>query len=115
MKGAVLGDGVALGLRATVKPQVKIWPEKNIESGAMLNESLIWAKKGAKSLFGNDGINGTVNQEITPEVAAKLGAVFGAYLKPGAQIVVSSDNFRASRVLKRALVSGVLAAGSWSV
>jgi mannose-1-phosphate guanylyltransferase/phosphomannomutase len=110
-EGAVLGEGVSLGVKAVVKPGVKIWPNKAIDSGSVINDSLIWAKKGLKSLFGDAGISGTVNQEITPEVAAKLGAVFGAHLKPGARITVSSDNFRPSRVLKRALVSGALSAG----
>lgn len=110
-EGAVLGEGVSLGVKAVVKPQVKVWPNKDIDSGAILTESLIWAKKSSKSLFGNSGISGTVNQEITPEVAAKLGAVFGANLKPGSRCVVSSDHLNASRVLKRALVSGLLASG----
>jgi mannose-1-phosphate guanylyltransferase/phosphomannomutase len=110
-EGAVLGDGVSLGVKASVKSQVKVWPNKVVDSGAVLNESLIWAKKSSKSLFGNNGISGTVNQEITPEVAAKLGGVFGAQLKPGAQCVVASDQFKAPRVMKRALISGLLASG----
>ncbi len=110
-EGAVLGEGVSIGQRSVVKPQVKVWPEKIVESGVTLNESLIWAKSCSRSLFGNNGIKGTVNQEITPEIAVKLGAVFGAHLKPGAQIVVSSDDFRASRVFKRALVAGALSVG----
>lgn len=110
-EGAVLGEGVSLGQRAIVKPQVKVWPDKVVESGVTINESLIWAKSGSRSLFGNSGISGTANREITPEFAAKLGAVFGAHLKPGTQIVVSSDDFRAARVLKRALVSGALSVG----
>ena len=111
-EGAVLGETVTLGSRAIVKPGIKIWPHKSIDSGTVLNESLIWAQKGSKNLFGNTGISGTVNQEITPEFAVKLGAIFGAYLKPGAKIVVSSDNYRAARVLKRALVAGTLASGT---
>lgn len=110
-EGAVIGEGVSMGGRSTIKPDVKVWPNKNIESGSVLNESMIWAKKNSRSLFGNNGISGTINQEITPELVAKLGGVFGAYLKPGAKIVVGSDSFRAARVFKRALISGVLAAG----
>ena len=110
-EGAVLGEGVSLGQRVVVKPRVKVWPEKTVESGVTLNESVIWAKNCSRSLFGNSGISGTVNQEMTPELAAKLGAVFGAHLKPGTQIVVSSDDFRAARVLKRALMAGVLSVG----
>lgn len=110
-EGAVLGEGVSLGQRATVKPQVKVWPEKNIESGVTLNESLIWAKSGSRSLFGNSGISGIANREITPEFIAKMGAVFGAHLKPGTQMVASTDDSRAARVLKRALVAGALSVG----
>lgn len=111
-EGAVLGEGVSMGARSTLKPDVKVWPNKNIESGSVLNESMIWSKKGSRSLFGNNGISGTVNQELIPELVAKLGAVFGAYLKPGAKMVVGSDNFRAARVFKRAFISGVLTAGA---
>ena len=111
-EGAVLGEGVSMGARSTLKPNVKVWPNKNIESGSVLNESMIWSKKGSRSLFGNNGISGTVNQELIPELVAKLGAVFGAYLKPGAKMVVGSDNFRAARVFKRAFISGVLTAGA---
>lgn len=110
-EGAVIGEGVGLGYRSIIRPGVKIWPDKEVDSGATLNDSLIWAKKTAKSLFGTHGISGTINRELTPEFAAKLGAVFGAHAKPGSHVVVSSDDYRPARVLKRALVSGVLAAG----
>lgn len=111
-EGAVLGEGVSMGARSTLKPNVKVWPNKNIESGSVLNDSMIWAKKVSRSLFGNNGISGTVNQDITPELILKLGVVFGAHLKPGAKIVVGSDNFRAAMVFKRAFIGGVLAAGT---
>ncbi len=111
-EGAVLGEGASMGARSILKPNVKVWPNKNIESGSVLNESMIWSKKGSRGLFGNNGISGTVNQELIPELVAKLGAVFGAYLKPGTKIVVGSDNFRAARVFKRAFISGVLTAGT---
>ena len=110
-EGVVLGENVSLGTRAIVKPAVRVWPHKDIDSGSILNDSLIWSLKGPRSLFGNSGISGIMNQEITPEFVAKIGGVLGAHLKPGAKIVVSSDNYRAARVLKRALVSGALAAG----
>ncbi len=110
-EGAVLGENVNLGARAIVKPSVRVWPHKDIDSGSILNDSLIWSLKGSRSLFGNRGISGIINQEINPEFVAKIGGVLGAHLKPGAKIVVSSDHYRAARVLKRALVSGVLAAG----
>lgn len=110
-EGAVLGDKVTLGSRVMVKPHVKIWPGKEVDSGVTLNESLIWAQKSSRSLFGNTGIAGTVNQDLTPELAVKLGAVYGAFLKQGAQIVLSSDDFRPARIFKRAVAAGVLSVG----
>lgn len=110
-EGAVLGQGVSLGRKAVVKTQVKVWPEKVIDSGTRLNESLIWARKSSRSLFGNEGINGTVNWEITPERVAKYGAVFGARLKPGARVVVGGDRSKAAQGFKKAVVAGLLAVG----
>lgn len=110
-EGAVLGDGVALGNKAVIKPEVKIWPDKVVDSGSVLNDSLIWAKKSSRSLFGNAGICGVVNQEITPEAAVKYGVIFGGRLKSGAVVAVSSDDFRPARVFKRALTAGLLSSG----
>lgn len=110
-EGAVLGEGVVLGARAQIKSQVKIWPEKEIDSGTVVRESLIWARKSSRSLFGNNGVNGRVNRGLTPETAVKLGAVFGASLNRGAYLTVSSDNFRAARIFKRALSAGILSVG----
>jgi mannose-1-phosphate guanylyltransferase/phosphomannomutase len=79
-EGVVLGEKVFVGSGAVVQPQVKVWPDKNIEAGANVSMSLIWGVKWPGSLFGIDGISGLANIELTPEFALKLGAAFGAYL-----------------------------------
>ncbi len=111
-EGAVLGEKVSLGTKVTIKTGIKVWPEKKIDSGSLLSESLIWAKKSACSLFGNNGISGIVGYEITPEFTAKIGTAFGAQLQRGSTITISCDNFKQAKVLKRAMVAGVLASGT---
>lgn len=110
-EGVVLGDKVFIGSGAVVQPQVKVWPDKNIEAGATVNMSLIWGVKWPGSLFGVDGISGLANIEITPEFAMKLGAAYGAYLAKGSSATTSRDSHPASRLINRAIICGFTSVG----
>ena len=110
-EGAVIGDDTLIEENCTIKPNVKIWPYKRVESGSIISGSLIWGSKPARSLFGYDGIKGIVNIEVTPELAAKLGAAYGSLLGEGSQVVVGSDDWKASRMLKDAIIAGLLSSG----
>jgi mannose-1-phosphate guanylyltransferase/phosphomannomutase len=109
-EGAVVGDRSVIEEDAVIKPDVKIWPYKRVESGAVQRQSLIWGTRAPRTLFGSDGIKGEVNKDITPELAAKLGAAYGSLLEKGA-VVTSSDHWKASRMLKEALTAGLLSSG----
>ncbi|MBP1779980.1 MAG: Nucleotidyl transferase, partial [candidate division NC10 bacterium] len=106
--GAVLTENV-IGRR--VKADVKVWPQKLVEDGAILSASLVWGDRWARSLFGAYGITGLGNVEISPEFAAKLGAAFGATLREHAIVCASRDPHRTCRLINRALISGFLSAG----
>jgi mannose-1-phosphate guanylyltransferase / phosphomannomutase len=110
-EGAVIGDDTVIEQNCTVKPNIKIWPHKRVESGSVVSDSLIWGTKPVRSLFGFDGISGVVNLEVTPELVAKLGVAYGSLFAEGTQIVVSSDDWKASRMLKDAAMAGLLSAG----
>ena len=110
-EGAVVGDNVYIGRGASLQPDVKIWPDKNVEAGASVSLSLVWGKKWPGSLFGEDGISGLGNIEITPEYALKLGAAYGALLHKGAVVVMSRDGHPASRMTTRALMCGLVSVG----
>jgi len=109
--GAVIADRCAIGADAVIKPSVKMWPEKSVEDGAVLSSSLVWGEKWNRGLFGTSGITGLTNIEITPEFAAKLGAAYGAFLGQGAYVITSRDAHRASRLIKRAIISGLMSSG----
>ncbi len=109
--GAVIGDHTQLGSNVYVKPYVKIWPNKRIEDEATVVQSIIWNERLARRLFSSFGVSGVGNIDITPEFAGKLGAAYGAFLGPGKQVVVSRDSHRASRMIHRAIISGLISAG----
>ena len=110
-EGVVVGDNVFVGRGATLQPDVKVWPDKNVEPGAAVSMSLIWGRKWPGSLFSDDGICGLGNIEITPEYALKLGAAYGAVLPKGAVVVASRDSHPATRMINRALICGLVSVG----
>ncbi|MCL1788699.1 MAG: phosphoglucosamine mutase, partial [Defluviitaleaceae bacterium] len=68
-----------------------------------------------KKLFGTDGVRGIANQELTPELAFKLGMA-GAYVltKDAAtpKILVAKDGRRSGDMLEAALTAGLCAVGA---
>jgi len=111
LEGAVMGDECVVGRGATIKSGVRVWPGKVIEAGSILNTDLKWGMRWMANLFGSHGITGLANIEITPEFASKLGVAFGSFLGRGANVVVGRDTHRVSRMVKRALMAGLTAAG----
>ncbi len=107
----VIGDNCVLDENCVVHPDVKLWPNKRIEPGAVVRESIIWGSRGRRSLFGRAGVSGVVNVDFTPEFAAKLGSSLGANLPRGSYVVINRDSHRSSRMLIRALMSGLSSAG----
>jgi mannose-1-phosphate guanylyltransferase/phosphomannomutase len=111
LEGAVVGDDCSLGEKTLVKPEVRIWPNKHLEPNSIATESIIWGSGQLQSLFGELGISGTVNTDITPELAVKMGAAYGATIGMGKSISLSRDQSAASRLFSRAFASGVLSVG----
>ena len=110
-EGAVLGEKCIVGEGAVIYANVKLWPSKKIDSGAEIRNSIIWGSQGRRVLFGRFGVTGVVNVDLTPEFAAKLGVAFGASLPKGSIVNMNRDTHPSSRMLKRAIISGLPAAG----
>jgi len=110
-EGVVIAEQAEIGRGATIATGVRIWPKKEVEGGSTVTSSLIWGERWAKMLFGHYGITGLVNTEITPEFSAKVGSAFGTILKPGCNFLSSYDGHRASRLIHRSVMSGLLSAG----
>jgi mannose-1-phosphate guanylyltransferase/phosphomannomutase len=111
LEGAVVGSLSTVGEEAQISPFVRVWPSKKIESGATLNINLIWGNTAQRNLFGQRGVQGLANIDITPEFAVKLGAAYGSTLKPGSKVTVSRDQRNISRMVTRSLIAGLMSVG----
>ncbi|NLF97138.1 MAG: NTP transferase domain-containing protein, partial [Candidatus Riflebacteria bacterium] len=109
--GAIISEECRIGKGAIIRENVKIWPKKHVEEGSTVFSSIIWSDKWTKNLFSDYGIAGLANIEITPEMASKIGAAFGSTLPKGASIITSRDSNKISRVINRAIISGLSSAG----
>ncbi|UCD64356.1 MAG: NTP transferase domain-containing protein, partial [Candidatus Zixiibacteriota bacterium] len=107
----IVSDECIIGDSATVKANCKIWPGKTVDPGAIVSTSMVWGEKWNRELFTDSKITGLALTEITPEMAVRVGSAFGAFLGQGSSVVTSRDASDTSRLLKRGLISGLLAAG----
>nr|WP_229639398.1 mannose-1-phosphate guanyltransferase [Waterburya agarophytonicola] len=111
LEGSVVGALSIVGEEAQIAPGVRVWPSKRIESGAILNINLIWGNTAQRNLFGQRGVSGLANIDLTPEFVVKLGASYGSTLKLGSTVLVSRDQRSVSRMIGRAMIAGLMSAG----
>jgi len=108
---AVLAEGCRIGARARLHEGVKIWPGRIVDDGAVVPSSIVGPERWARGLFEESRITGTINQEITPEFGARLGAAYGAFLGANTYVVASRDVSPAARMMNRAVICGLMSAG----
>lgn len=111
-ENTVIGQDTILLDNSTIKPDVKIWPEKKVCENTIVSQNIIWGTKASRNIFGVKDISGVLNKEITPEFCIGLGSVFALTMGSNQTLVISSDNKNQSNVIKKSIVSGVLAAGT---
>ena len=111
LEGSVIGSLSIVGEEAQIAPGVRVWPSKRVESGAILNINLIWGNTAQRNLFGQRGVSGLANIDLSPEFIVKLGASYGSTLKLGSTVLVSRDQRGVSRMVGRAIIAGLMSAG----
>ena len=62
-----------------------------------------------KRLFGTNGIRGTVNEDMTVELAAKVGRAAGRFMK--GTVAIASDTRVSRDMIKQAVSAGLMASG----
>jgi mannose-1-phosphate guanylyltransferase/phosphomannomutase len=113
-ESAVVGDECVIEPEAYLSASVKVYPFKTIEAGAVVNNSVIWESRGSRTLFGQRGVSGLINVEVTPELCVRLASAYATTLKKGSTVTTSRDVSRAARTFKRA-VQGALNASAINV
>ena len=110
-EGVAIGDQTTIGDEAVVHPGIKIYPFKEIEAGAQVDRNVIWEARAASTVFGRERIRGLINVDLTPEIALRLGLALGTALKRGSRVVTSREAAPQCRLLRRAILAGINAAG----
>src|SRR4029079_6769652 len=110
-EGVVLGDECFVGDNAVLGAGVKVYPFKTVETSAVVNSSIVWESRGARALFGRDGVSGLANVDVSPELAVRLALAYATTLKKESTVITSRDSSRSARMLKRAMMAGINAAG----
>lgn len=106
-----VGDACWIGRKAQLSANIKLWPEKVVEEGAILTRSLVWEDKWLRELFTESRVTGLSNIEMNPEFGAKLGAAYGAFIGEGRTVVTCRDSDNVSRMMNRALICGLISTG----
>ncbi|MFY9773973.1 MAG: mannose-1-phosphate guanyltransferase, partial [Trebonia sp.] len=106
-EAAVIGDECVVEPEAYISAGVKVYPFKTIEAGAVVNTSVVWESRGQRTLFGQRGVSGLINVEVTPELCVRLASAYATMLKKGSTVTTSRDVSRAARTLKRAVQSAL--------
>ncbi len=110
-KGVIIAEKTEVEDNVIFEKDVIVWPEKFIEEGSIVSSNLIWGEKWKKTVFEGGKVSGRTNIELSCEMAAKLGETFGSILPKGSIVLMSRDYHRASRMLKRAFLGGLLSTG----
>lgn len=108
-EGAVVGEGAVIGENAVVSGGVKIWNNKRIAKGAAVTADVKYGTAAVPEIS-EDGISGTTNTVITPELAVKAGSAAAKISDTG--IAVSCAEGEAALCLKNAVLCGISAAGT---
>jgi mannose-1-phosphate guanylyltransferase/phosphomannomutase len=110
-EGVAIGDQVTIGSEASLFPGVRVYPFKEIETGAQIHESVVWETRASSTPFGLDGATGLVNVDLTPETAVRLAAALGTALRRGDRVVASRASGDACRMIQRAIIAGLTSTG----
>ncbi len=109
--GCIIAENTDVGSYAVFEKDVMVWPNKQIEAESIVSTNLIWGDKWKKTIFEGGKVGARTNVELSAELAAKLGTALGSIAPKGSSVLLSRDYHRASRMLKRSFLAGLLAAG----
>lgn len=107
----VIGDRCLIDVGCTIRPRVKVWPDKTIERGSTVTMSLVTGNRWRGNLFRDLGVAGISNIEMTPEFATRFALAFGSILPPNSLVISSRDSSRSSRMIKRSIMASLLSSG----
>jgi mannose-1-phosphate guanylyltransferase/phosphomannomutase len=109
--GAVVASHSILEDRVTLERDVTVGPGKVVEAGSMITANLVNGERFSSSLFTGNRVSGHTSSGMSAAFCARLGEAFGSVMPQGERMLASRDYHKASRMLQRAFLGGVLGTG----
>lgn len=109
-ENSVAGSGSVIGSGASIKPNVHIWPGKLVGAGASVASNVKYGSVKAEYLS-ESGIDERCGARLNSETCVRLGAAVGSSAS-GKKIGVAGDGSKTAGMLKLAVESGLVGAGS---
>ena len=108
---SVVGARVRVGSDSIIGRGVQLWPGIRVERHARVRTSIQRGGRFPQSLFGEEGISGTFNDDLSAETAARLALAMGSALARGSRIGIATWGGNAAVLLREAFDSGLLSTG----
>ncbi|AIS52986.1 putative mannose-1-phosphate guanyltransferase Mpg [Thermoanaerobacter kivui] len=108
-ENSVIGENCNLRAFSEIKPDVKVWPDKTVEEGFVVIKDIVWGNGKKQLFFGERGIKGVFNYDITPEMAVEVGEAFGNVFT--GNIIVGHDGDFVSKFVSNLISYGLLSSG----
>lgn len=108
-EGVIIGEKSTVGKKSAIEKDVRIWPEKQIADNLRVNSNVIWGN-AMETLFDETGITGDTGLEMTPELAAKIGAAVCSACENKA-VVIANGGGNGANMLNLSFISGALSIG----
>lgn len=110
-EGVIIAEGCEIDQLVSFEKDVIVWPEKMIEEASVISNNIIWGTKYKASIFEGGKVVGRANLELYGEMATKIAESFGSMLPIGSKVYLSRDYHKSSRMIKRAVLVGLISTG----
>jgi mannose-1-phosphate guanylyltransferase / phosphomannomutase len=97
--------------RGLAASNIKLWPEKVVQDGAVLSKVPGLGRQMAARTFRRCAHHRHNQHRNQSGIRGKTRDVLGAVLGEGTQVLASRDPDNASRMIKRAIACGLMSAG----
>lgn len=110
-EGSSVADDCRVGTEAVVTNGADVFPQKLIDAGARVSDSVEWEFQAARSFFGRGALSGTVNLDVTAESVARLAAAYATLLPKRARVGLARDHSQLSQPSASVLAGALASAG----
>lgn len=107
--GCVIGERTIIGKGAEIRPNVRIWPGRQIDEFAVVLENIVSAMKISRKPFSKGNAIMNFGTEASPEFFVKLGKSIAIISK--GDIAFASSNKKLSITLGHPLLSAIISEG----